>query len=609
MLRNGMERAQQILETTFGYNAFRLEQAGIIKALVDGEDVLALMPTGGGKSLCYQIPSLVRDGVGVVVSPLIALMQDQVDALEALGVRAAYLNSTLEWQEARAVEDAMRAGELDLLYVAPERLVNERTLGLLLDSKIALFAIDEAHCVSQWGHDFRPEYRQLRMLAERFPGVPRIALTATADAKTRTEIAQELALENAHSFVSSFDRTNIRYQITEGPNARERLWRFIETDHATNAGIIYCLSRKKVEETAEWLRGKGRDAIAYHAGLDANTRRRAQQKFLAEDGVIVCATIAFGMGIDKPDVRFVAHLSLPKSIEAYYQETGRAGRDGEPSDAWMSYSVQDIVTYRQWIDQSEGADDYKRVSHGKLDALVGLCEHIGCRRPYLLGYFDEVHPGDCQNCDNCINPPETIDATDAARKALSAVYRTGQRYGQGYVIAVLLGDDNEPRIHANNHHQLSVFGVGPDLSVQAWKGLLRQLIAEGHLRVDTEAYNTLKLTERCRKLLRGEETFRLRALRAKPAKAERSRARGSEARAKLSDRDRALFDELRSLRASLAKEKSVPPYVVCHDRALLEIAQKKPLTHGALHEISGFGDKKVQDYGAAILDLVGDFDG
>ncbi|MBI1384024.1 MAG: DNA helicase RecQ [Rhizobiales bacterium] len=596
-----MQRAQEILERVFGYRSFRLEQSGIIEAVLAGRDVLALMPTGGGKSLCYQIPALVRDGVGVVVSPLIALMQDQVNALAALGVRAAFLNSSIEPWAQRVVEDDLMRGELDLLYVAPERLVTERMLGLLDSVPIALFAIDEAHCVSQWGHDFRPEYRQLRVLASRFAGVPRIALTATADARTRAEIVGELSLERAEQFVSSFDRTNIRYMITEGDNARERLWQFIAREHPKGAGIVYCLSRRKAEEVADFLNRKGREALVYHAGLEADVRRRHQERFLAEDGLIVVATIAFGMGIDKPDVRFVAHLSLPKSIEAYYQETGRAGRDGEPCDAWLAYSVSDIVTYRQWIDQSEAADDFKRVSHGKLDALVGLCEAVGCRRQRLLAYFDERHPGNCGNCDNCLEPPETLDATVAARKALSTVYRTGQRFGMAYVVDVLLGKADE-RIIRNGHDRVSTFGIGGELDAAAWKGLLRQLVAEGHLEVLQDGFGGLKLGDRCRNLLRGEATFHIRVRQKAPSKRGRSgRAATSD---KLSERDRRLFDALRSLRAELAAAESVPPYVVCHDRSLVEIVERRPRTHGALHEITGFGNKKVQSYGAQILEVV-----
>ena len=442
---HAMDEAHARLEHVFGYKSFRSHQEKIIATVLDGGDCLALMPTGGGKSLCYQIPSLVRAGTGVVVSPLIALMQDQVDALREAGVKAAFLNSTLDRQQQDAIEREFAAGALDLLYVAPERLVQERTLALMERAQVALFAIDEAHCVAQWGHDFRPEYRQLKILAERFPNVPRIALTATADERTRQEIITELRLEDAACFIASFDRPNIRYIIAEmgSMSGREKLWQFIESEHPTDAGIVYCLSRKAVEETAAWLKTKGRKALAYHAGLDAAVRAKAQTKFLSDDGIIIVATIAFGMGIDKPDVRFVAHLNLPKSVEAYYQETGRAGRDGEPANAWMAYGIQDIVQLRQWIAQSDGAEAFKKVQRQKLDALIGLAEMPGCRRQALLAYFGERAAEPCGNCDNCINPPATEDGTTLAQKALSAVYRTGQRYGVSYVVDVLAGKEDE----------------------------------------------------------------------------------------------------------------------------------------------------------------------
>jgi ATP-dependent DNA helicase RecQ len=465
-----MEEAQRLLRDTFGYDRFCHRQAEIIHTLVTGGDALVLMPTGGGKSLCYQIPALIRPGCGIVVSPLIALMQDQVEALRQLGVRAAFLNSTLERGQARRIEGQLLAGELDLLYIAPERLLAEHTRALLERAPLALFAIDEAHCVSQWGHDFRPEYRQLKLLHQRWPGVPRIALTATADARTRHEIIAELELQQARQFISSFDRPNIRYTITAGLNTREQLWRFLQSEHPGDAGIIYCLSRRKVEQTAQWLQKRGRIALPYHAGLDAATRERHQQRFLREDGIIMVATIAFGMGIDKPDVRFVAHLNLPKSIEAYYQETGRAGRDGLPANAWLAYGLQDVILLRQMSEESGADETHKRITRHKLDAMLGLCEDTGCRRQTLLGYFGERLEAPCGNCDNCLDPPQTQEATEAARKALSCVWRTGQRFGVNYLIEVLLGKEDE-RIRRFGHHRLSTFGFGNELKSADWRSL------------------------------------------------------------------------------------------------------------------------------------------
>ncbi len=601
-------RAQAILEATFGYRAFRSHQESAIRALLSGRDAFVLMPTGGGKSLCYQVPALVRPGIAVVVSPLIALMQDQVDALKSLGVNAAFLNSSLSWPEQIEIEKAVRAGVLDLIYVAPERLVQPRLLELLSSTDVALFAIDEAHCVSQWGHDFRPEYRQLRILAERFPGVPRIALTATADEKTRAEIVRELALEKAEKLVASFDRPNIRYRIAEtgSMGARERLWRFIAEEHAGNAGIVYCLSRKQVEETADWLTSKGRTALAYHAGLPPEVRRSVQQRFLAEDGLIVVATIAFGMGIDKPDVRFVAHLSLPKSIEAYYQETGRAGRDGEPADAWMAYGLGDIITQRQWIAQSEAGEQHKAVQRTKLDALIALAEAASCRRQLLLAYFNEQRAEPCGNCDNCLEPPDCIDGTVLAQKALSTVYRTDQRFGVGYVVDVLTGKVDE-RIVRNHHDKLSVFGIGRDVDGAQWRGILRQLVAAGHLVADDEGHGTLALSESARGVLRGEAPFMVRK------QAASSRARG-EGRKRTSRRNAAvpglqeneveLYRTLREVRGQLAREANVPPYIVCHDRSLIDMVRLRPRTRDELKLVHGMGDARVTRYGAAFLAAV-----
>ncbi len=602
-----MDEAQRVLETVFGYKSFRLHQAAIIEGLIAGRDALAIMPTGGGKSLCYQIPALVRRGTGIVVSPLIALMQDQVDALKELGVKAAFLNSTLDRAGQDAVESQLRSGALDLLYVAPERLVQDRTLALLEHTDVALFAIDEAHCVSQWGHDFRPEYRQLGVLAGRFPSVPRIALTATADARTREEITSELKLERAGQFIASFDRPNIRYTIAEtgSMSARERLWQFLEAEHADSAGIVYCLSRKSVEETAAWLAAKGRVALAYHAGMPNEVRAAALRRFLRDDKVIVVATIAFGMGIDKPDVRFVAHLNLPKSIEAYYQETGRAGRDSEPADAWMSYGVQDLIQLRQWIGQSDGSEAYKAVQRGKLDSLIGLCEMPTCRRQALLAYFGETKSEPCGNCDNCLTPPETVEATDAARKALSAVFRTGQRFGVGYVVDILLGKADE-RSSRNGHDKLAVFGIGADLDANSWRGLFRQLIALGHLTTDDEGYGTLQLTETARPLLRGETTFRMR----KPSKSARGKVKKekeTKASTTVANADQALFAALKALRLRLAGEARLPPYVICHDRTIAELAAKRPSNEDALRDITGLGASKIKRYGADLLATIAQF--
>jgi ATP-dependent DNA helicase RecQ len=600
-----------VLHSVFGYKAFRSFQADAITALIEGEDVLALMPTGGGKSLIYQIPSLVRPGTGIVVSPLIALMQDQVDALKELDVRAAFLNSSQSPDEQRSTERALMDGRLDLLYIAPERLVAERTLSLLQQAELALFAIDEAHCVSQWGHDFRPEYRQLRLLAEHFPHVPRVALTATADVPTRDEIADELRLRQARRLVASFDRPNIRYCVDAGgeKSARERLWQFLKGEHATDAGIVYCLSRKQVEETAEWLAAKGRMALPYHAGLDPEIRRRNQQRFLNEDGIVIVATIAFGMGIDKPDVRFVAHLTLPKSIEAYYQETGRAGRDGEPADAWMAYGFGDVALLRQWIESSDAGEERKRIERQKLASLLGFTEMTGCRRKALIGYFGEAHAGNCGNCDNCLAPPQTVDGTDSARKALSCIYRTGERFGAGYVIDVLTGKDDE-RIRGNGHHKLSTFGIGRDVPVLEWKGLFRQLAAEGHIAVDLERHGAISLTAQCRPLLRGEASFALRKDRraetTRSLKAERKPRRGEiEIRAE----DKPLAEALRALRTKLAREGGVPPYVIFHDRTLAELALFRPASNATLAEITGLGEAKIARYGKALIEVIVGFGG
>ena len=600
-----MAQAHAKLEDVFGYKSFRSHQPKIIEALLSGRDCLALMPTGGGKSLCYQIPALVRAGTGIVVSPLIALMQDQVDALLDVGVKAAFLNSTLDRAAQDSVERQFAAGALDILYVAPERLVQERTLSLIARHHVALFAIDEAHCVSQWGHDFRPEYRNLKILAERFPGVPRIALTATADERTRQEIVTELSLEDADCFVASFDRPNIRYTISEmgSMSGREKLWQFLETEHPGEAGIVYCLSRKSVEETAAWLAAKGRKALAYHAGLEAHVRTGVQTKFLSDDGMIIVATVAFGMGIDKPDVRFVAHLNLPKTIEAYYQETGRAGRDGEPANAWMAYGLQDVVQQRQWIAQSEGSDTFKQVQRQKLDALIGLAEMPGCRRQALLAYFGERVTEPCGNCDNCLNPPLTEDGSVLAQKALSAVYRTGQRFGVTYVTDVLMGKADERAIR-NSHDRLSVFGIGKDVSATVWKGLFRQLVASGYLTGDEDGHGTLSLTDRARPLLRGEDKFLMRVARVVPKKKTKSDAKPTH---KVGDENETLFQALKALRLKLAAAAKLPPYVIAQDRTLIELAEKRPKSEAALHDITGLGNSKIARYGKAFLEVISQF--
>lgn len=590
--------AKQILNEKFGYSEFRNHQAQIIDTLVAGGDVLTLMPTGGGKSLCYQIPSLLRAGTGIVISPLIALMQDQVDALNQLGIRAAFLNSSLDPSQQQEIEQQLLLNKLDLLYLAPERLLTERTLTLLQRVKPALFAIDEAHCVSQWGHDFRKEYQQLSILHQRFPQVPRIALTATADRRTRQEIAEQLELQHASTFVNSFDRPNIRYTIDAGQNSRDRFWRFLQQEHPDDAGIVYCLSRRKVEEISDWLNSNGRDALPYHAGLQAETRRLHQQRFLREDGLIIVATIAFGMGIDKPDVRFVAHLNLPKSVEAYYQETGRAGRDGQPADAWMNYGLQDVITLRQFIHATDADEQYKRIAHHKLEAMLGLCDLTSCRRQTLLEYFGESLSQPCGNCDNCLSPPETWDATEATRKALSCVYRTNQRFGVSYLVDVLTGKEDE-RIQRNQHHRLSTFGIGKELSPSQWRTLFRQLISLGHLDTDLEGHGALRLTQKCRSLLRGEATLylRLQPRREKKRKTETSRTQ-------LPSWQQPLFDALRQLRLQISKEQSVPPYVIFHDSTLLEMVEHCPQDLQQMRFISGVGERKLTLYGQLFLDLI-----
>ena len=600
--------AQQRLHEVFGYSSFRGEQQAIVEHVTAGGDALVLMPTGGGKSLCYQLPALLREGVAIVVSPLIALMQDQVDALQQLGVRAAFLNSSLDAESSREVTARLMHGDLQILYVAPERLLMPHFLGLLeqieIGTGIALFAIDEAHCVSQWGHDFRPEYRQLTVLHERFPLVPRIALTATADAPTRAEIVERLALENARQFVSSFDRPNIRYRVTLKDNARQQLEAFIETEHANDAGIIYCLSRRKVEETAEWLKSRGWDAQPYHAGLDASIRNANQRRFLREEGVIMVATVAFGMGIDKPNVRFVAHLDLPKSLESYYQETGRAGRDGLPANAWMAYGLGDVVSMRKMLDSGDAPEQRKQVERQKLDALLGFCESTACRHQTLLRYFGEQHSGDCGQCDNCLQPVDTWDATQAAQMALSCVYRTGQRFGVVHLIDVLLGKVT-PRVAQFSHQALSTFGIGKELSQQQWSSVFRQLVAVGFLEADIEAYGGLKLTTLSRPVLRSETEVWLRrdneVVKRKVSKVGRG-ANAKEAYVAVSEDP--LWYLLKDKRTELAREQGVPPYLIFHDSTLLEFLNRRPTNLSQMANISGVGQAKLERYGEAFLQVL-----
>ncbi|MDI1361505.1 DNA helicase RecQ [Methylotenera sp.] len=603
--------ALQTLHDVFGYSTFRGEQQAIVEHVTSGGDALVLMPTGGGKSLCYQLPALLREGVGIVVSPLIALMQDQVDALKQLGVRAAFLNSSQDADEAREITAQLMRGHLQIVYVAPERLLMSSFLSLLDEIEegagIALFAIDEAHCVSQWGHDFRPEYRKLTVLHERFPHVPRIALTATADAPTRAEIVERLKLEEARQFVSSFDRPNIKYRVTQKANARQQLEAFLDTEHANDAGIIYCLSRKKVEETAEWLKSRGWDALPYHAGLDASVRNQNQRRFLREEGVIMVATVAFGMGIDKPNVRFVAHLDLPKSMEGYYQETGRAGRDGLPANAWMTYGLGDVVSMRKMLDSGDAPEERKAVERQKLDALLGFCESTSCRHQTLLRYFGETHPGNCEQCDNCLSPVDTWDATQASRMALSCVYRTGQRFGVVHLIDVLLGKST-PKIQQFNHQSLSTFGIGKGLTQSQWSSVYRQLVAGGYLESDIEAYGGLKLAESAKPVLKGEAEVWLRqdvevVATRKVSKAERG-TRAKEGYEEVADDP--LWHALKAKRMELAKEQGVPPYVIFHDSTLLEILNQKPGSLTEMSQITGVGQAKLERYGDAFLEVLED---
>ena len=604
-----MQSSHQVLHDVFGFDQFRGTQESIVKHVVAGGDALVLMPTGAGKSLCYQIPSLIRRGVGVVVSPLIALMQDQVDALTQLGVKASFLNSSLDATASQKVTSQLLAGDLDLIYVAPERLMSSSFLSILdrlnAGPGIALFAIDEAHCVSQWGHDFRPEYRQLTVLHERFPKVPRIALTATADAPTRSEIVERLSLESAEQFVSSFDRPNIKYRVLQKQSAKQQLEYFLDAEHAEDSGIIYCLSRRSVEETAQWLKDRGWDAMPYHAGLSVETRSANQKRFLREEGVIMVATVAFGMGIDKPNVRFVAHLDLPKSMEGYYQETGRAGRDGLPANAWMAYGFGDVVSLRQMVDSGEASEDRKRVERQKLNALLGYCESTTCRHQTILRYFGETHAGGCGNCDNCLDPVATWNATHEVQKALSCVYRTGQRFGVTHLIDVLLGKAT-PRVKQYFHEQVSTFGIGVELNQTQWNSIYRQLVAGGYLDADIELHGGLKLVDNIAlPVLRGEQEVWLRKETGySKSKATKSGAKKGSTHPFSNIADEKLWEALKAKRTELARGQGVPPYVIFHDSTLQEMVKATPTTLDHFSRIGGVGQAKLERYGEQFIKVI-----
>jgi ATP-dependent DNA helicase RecQ len=594
-----IQNALKILQDTFGYEQFREPQAAVIETMLEGRDALVVVPTGGGKSLCYQLPALMRSGTAIVISPLIALMQDQVTALSQWGIRAGCLNSSMDFSLITETEHQLRSGGLDLLYIAPERLLQERTLNLLLQSQIALFAIDEAHCVSQWGHDFRPEYLQLNQLGTLFPGVPRIALTATADKRTQQEIVERLELVNPECFIQGFDRPNIRYRIGQKDSAKKQLLKFLTNEHPKDSGIVYCLSRKRVEATAEWLCDQGFNALPYHAGLNPELRNHHQHRFLTEENIIMVATIAFGMGIDKPNVRFVAHLDLPKSIEAYYQETGRAGRDGQPADAWMVYGLQDVMFLQQMLESSQAPLEQKIVEKQKLEAMLGLCEITSCRRQVLLSYFGESEHEPCGNCDTCLEPVPVWDGTEAARKAISAVYRSGQSFGVNHVVDILLGKPNE-KTERYKHQELSTWGIGSDLDKNQWRSVFRQLVARGLLGVNVDQHGVLHLTDKCRPLLRGDEKIQLRKDQRESTPYRKSQVPQN----KLAAEDHSLWNDLKALRKRLSEEQDVPPYVIFHDATLMEMVMYRPQTPEQFRRLNGVGERKLDLYGADFLGVI-----